>query len=146
MERVKYVKITNTQYASEGNILTVMKGEVRLFFDMADKSFKILSALGNEVIVSGRLTADKSLRHKLMMRLKKELKKLGSAYHVGNRKKRLPEEVRELKKLGVDKREIHRLIKKTPEEWLAELEEVKSQLREERRFNKLDKKDPVPWE
>ena len=79
--RMKYIKLDDTQYTSEGFINTFAKGEVRVFFNESDMTFRIESKKGSEVIATGKATSP----HKVKLKIKRELIKLGAMFEAETR-------------------------------------------------------------
>jgi len=116
MQRVKYVKITETKYCSAGIIPTISKGDIRIYYDLADNSWTITSANGSVLHATGKATS----KHKVLVAIRKELNKYGSPYSVEKRKDRLSPEQRKLveltRKTKERSSEVRRLTKLSPQE------------------------------
>jgi hypothetical protein len=84
VKRLKYIKLNDNVFTTEGNVRTYAKGDVRVFFDISDMSFRIESAKGTEIIFSGKATSP----HKIKIKVKNELIKLGAFFEQERRQPR----------------------------------------------------------
>lgn len=83
-QRLKYVKVNDTQYKTEGFIKTYAKGEVIALFDVSNNTFKITSSLGTETLAEGTATSP----HKIKIKIKETLIKLGADFQKETRQPR----------------------------------------------------------
>lgn len=83
-QRLKYVKVNETMFKTEGYIKTYAKGEVVALFDISNNTFKITSSLGTEVIAEGTATSP----HKIKIKIKEALTKLGAQFDKETRQPR----------------------------------------------------------
>lgn len=84
MKRLKYIRLNDNIFTTEGNVKTYAKGDVRVFFDTSDMSFRIESAKGTEIIYSGKATSP----HKIKIKVKNELIRLGAFFELEKRQPR----------------------------------------------------------
>lgn len=82
-QRLKYVKVNETEFKTEGFIKTYAKGEVIAIFNISTNSYKIMSPRGTEVYLEGTATSP----HKIKIKIKQALIKMGAEF---NSEKRQP--------------------------------------------------------
>lgn len=83
-QRLKYVKVSETEYKTEGYVKTYAKGEVIAIFDTTTNTFKIMSPMGTAVYVEGAATSP----HKIKIKIKEALLKLGAQFEKETRQPR----------------------------------------------------------
>ena len=72
-QRIKYVKVTEMIFKTEGRIKTFAHGEVDVSFNLEDNSFKITTSSGSIVLAEGKATSP----HKVKIKIRQALTKLG---------------------------------------------------------------------
>ena len=75
-QRLKYVKVSETEYKTEGFVKTFAKGDVVATFNTTDNTFKIMSPMGTVVYAEGVATSP----HKVKIKIKKVLIELGAQF------------------------------------------------------------------
>lgn len=83
-QRLKYVKVSETEYKTEGYINTFAKGEVIATFDTVTNTFKIMSPMGTSIYAEGVATSP----HKIKIKIKEALIKLGAQFEKEKRQPR----------------------------------------------------------
>lgn len=83
-QRLKYVKISDNEFKTEGYIKTYTKGDVVATFEISTNTFKIMSPLGTSVYVEGTATSP----HKIKIKIKQALLKLGAEFEKETRQPR----------------------------------------------------------
>jgi len=122
--RILYAKITPTKFVSVATVPTFTKGEVRIYYDLHDQSYTITSALGTEVIVTGRGIS----KHMLLRSIRKELDKMGSPLSRETRVGRLSPEERAIRELKKARKIVNRLVPKSKEELEEEIRKLTAEI------------------
>jgi hypothetical protein len=131
--RIIYAKITPTKYMSVAVIPTAIKGDVRVFYDLADKTYRITSSLGTEVYAEGR----EESRHMILRKIREHLDNFGSSLSKESRRKRLTPEEQALRLLKNSRKGIKRIVPVSKEELEEEIRKLTSEitlLRDEKKY------------